>query len=143
MNARAPVSAADINKLLDSTDPDLCLGYLTLVNGIDGAILCSRDGWVVAAGENTLENVLIEAPYFLSQFQESLDRLDTLGLDRLDSQIAFNEQKFYLILNLERSNRFFLVVSGARGSYDLFKYRVERVAHALADLLRSRGFFRS
>ena len=141
--SKSPVTAADINKLLESQDMDACLGYLTLVNGIDGALLCGQDGWVLAHGENTLEGMRIETPYFLYQFTETLARVETLGLEPLESQIAFGGQKFYMILNIARSNRFFLVVSGARGSYDLFKYRVERVAQALADLLRDRGYFRS
>ena len=141
--AKAPVTAVDINKLLESKDPDICLGYLTFVNGIDGALLCNHEGWVLAVGENTLESMHIETPYFLHHFQETLRHFGALGLEPLESQIAFGGQKFYMILNLERSNRFFLVVSGARGSYDLFKYRVERVAQALVGLLRERGYFRS
>lgn len=139
----SPATAADINKLLESNDLDACLGYLSLVNGIDGALLFNHEGWLMAAGEDSVESLHIQAPYFLFQFQETLRYLGELGEEPLESQIALGNQKFFLALNLEKENLFFLVVSGARGSYDLFKYRVERGAQALGGLLRGRGYLRS
>ncbi len=140
---KTPVTAAEINKLLESGDMDECLGYLSLVNGIEGAVLCDQEGWVLASGENTSINVFMETPYFLYYFQESLKQLNSLGLEPLDSQIAFGGQKFYMVTNLNKLNRYFLLVFGARGSYDLFKYRVERVTQAVTSILRDKGYFRS
>ena len=134
-------SAADI--LLESQDLDACLGYLSLVSGIDGALLFDQDGWIVGAGEETRETLRIEAPYLLHPFQELLHRFGALGLEPLESQLVFGDEKFHLTMNLERKNRFFLVISGSRGSYELFKYRVERGAQAIGGLLRDRGYFRS
>jgi hypothetical protein len=34
------------------------------------------------------------------------------------------------------------MVSGNRGSYELYKFRIERCAHAIAQLLRARGYIR-
>ncbi len=136
-------ASPDVNKLLESQDLDDCLGYMSLVNGIDGAILFDQQGWVVAVGEDTQETLRIEAPYFLFHFQEILRCFVELGVEPLESQLTLGGAKFHLALNLERENRFFLVVSGTRGSYDLFKYRVERGAQAVGGLLRGRGYFRS
>ena len=136
-------SASHSDKLLESQDVDDCLGYLSLVSGIDGALLYDDEGFVVGAGENTRESLRLEAPYFLYHFQETLRRYAALGLEPLESGLVFGGEKFHLAVNLERENRFFLVISGARGSYDLFKYRVERGAQAVGGLLRARGYFRS
>ncbi len=136
-------TAAEVNRLLEAAEPSACLGYLSLVNGIDGAVLFDHQGWAMATGEETTENLLLEAPYFLFHFQEVLRNFQELGLEPLESQVAFGGAKFYLVLNLERESRFFLVVSGARGSYDLFKYRVDRGAQAIVGLLHGRGYFRS
>ncbi len=132
-----------INKLVESRDLDGCLGYLSLVNGISGAILYNREGLVVASGEDTHESVFIEAPYFLSNFLESLGQCKMLGLGPLDHAVSFVDARFHVILNLEHANLFFLVVTGTRGSYDLFKFRIERGAQALARLLHERGYIRS
>lgn len=131
-----------INKLAESSDLDACLGYLSLVNGIQGAALYNRDGLVVGCGEDTQESLFIEAPYFLAGFLESLDRCAMLGLGPLDHTVSFTESRFLLTINVEYSNQFFLVVTGTRGSYELFKFRIERGAQAIARLLHARGYLR-
>ena len=131
-----------INKLVESQDLDGCLGYLSLVNGINGAILYNREGLTVGFGDDTHESLYIEAPYFLAGFLETLDRCQLLGLGRLDQDVTFTEARFHLIINIEQSNQFFLVVTGTRGSYELFKFRIERGALAIARLLHARGYLR-
>ena len=131
-----------INKLVESRDLDGCLGYLSLVNGIHGAVLYNREGLVVGSGEDTHESLFIEAPYFQAGFLESLDRCAMLGLGPLDHVVTFTESRFHLTINVELSNLFFLVVTGARGSYELFKFRIERGAQAIALLLHARGYLR-
>ena len=131
-----------INKLAESRDLDSCLGYLSLVNGITGAVLYSREGLVVGSGENSQESLFVEAPYFLCGFQETLEQCKMLGLGPLDHQVTFTESRFHLIINLGQLSLFFLVVTGARGSYELFKFRIERGAKAIAQLLHERGYLR-
>ncbi|HKP97390.1 MAG TPA: hypothetical protein VJ385_16710 [Fibrobacteria bacterium] len=131
-----------INKLVESLDLDDCLGYLSLVNGIQGAVLYNREGLVVGSGEDTHESLFIEAPYFQSGFLECLDRCAMLGLGPLDHAVTFTDSRFHLVINVELSNLFFLVVTGARGSYELFKFRIERGAQAIARLLHARGYLR-
>ncbi|MDB5102738.1 MAG: hypothetical protein JWP91_427 [Fibrobacteres bacterium] len=131
-----------INKLVESRDLDACLGYLSLVNGIQGAILYNREGLVVGFGEETHESLFIEAPYFQAGFVESLERCAMMGLGPLDHVVSFTENRFHLIINVEQSNLFFLVVTGTRGSYELFKFRIERGAQAIARLLHARGYIR-
>lgn len=133
----------DINKLVESGDLDECLGYLSLVNGINGAVVYSHEGLVIATGEETQQSLFIEAPYFLANFIESLKQCRMLGMGALDHSVSFVENRFHLIINLELSNSFFLVVTGTRGSYELFKFRIERGAQAIARLLHERGYIRS
>jgi hypothetical protein len=139
---RGGVAPVHVNKLVESQDLDGCLGYLSLVNGIDGALMFNHEGWVMAEGENTLESVRIEAPYFLANFLEILRQCRLIGMDSLEQQVAFNREKFYQVLNLGRGDRFFLVVSGTQGSFELFKFRIERGAQALVQLLHERGYLR-
>ncbi|MEO6096020.1 MAG: hypothetical protein ABIW76_10130 [Fibrobacteria bacterium] len=131
-----------INKLVESRDLDGCLGYLSLVNGINGAVLYNREGLVMGCGENSQESLLIEAPYFQAGFLDSLDRCRMLGLGPVDHTVTFTETRFHLVINVELSNLFFLMVSGTRGSYELFKFRIERGAQAVARLLHARGYLR-
>jgi hypothetical protein len=131
-----------INKLVESRDLDGCLGYLSLVNGINGAVLYNREGLVMGFGENSQESLFIEAPYFQAGFLESLDRCRMLGLGPVDHTVTFTETRFHLMINVELSNLFFLMVSGTRGSYELFKFRIERGAQAIARLLHARGYLR-
>jgi hypothetical protein len=131
-----------INKLAESRDLDGCLGYLSLVNGITGAVLYNREGLVVGYGEDTHESLFIEAPYFQAGFMETLERSHMLGLGPVDHAVSFTESRFHLIINIEQSNLFFLVVAGTRGSYELFKFRIERGAQAIARLLHARGYLR-
>jgi hypothetical protein len=139
----AAATPVEINKLSESRDLDGCLGYLSLVSGIDGAILYSGESLVVAHGENTLESLFIEAPYFLSNFMETIQQCAMLGLSAPHTQITFSENRFHELINLERSGRFFLVVTGTRGSYELFRVRIDRGAQAVSQLLHERGYLRS
>jgi predicted regulator of Ras-like GTPase activity (Roadblock/LC7/MglB family) len=140
---KSEAAPTDINKLVESRDLDQCLGYLSLVNGITGAILYSREGLVVAWGEDTQQNHFIESPYFLANFLESLAQYRMLGMGPLENAVSFSEHHFNLILNLGQLDLFFLVVAGTRGSYDLFKFRIDRGALAIARLLHERGYIRS
>ncbi|HLP40626.1 MAG TPA: hypothetical protein VK465_03890 [Fibrobacteria bacterium] len=139
---RPSVSPMEINKLVESRDLDACLGYLSLVNGIDGAAVFSAEGLVVAAGADSLENLFIEAPYFLSGFLDTLCQTRGLGLGSVDHQVTFTDTRFHEIISLGRADAFFLMVAGTRGSYELFKFRIERGAHAVTRLLLERGYLR-
>lgn len=135
-------SPANINKLGESQELDDLLSYLSLVNGIDGALLFDAEGWVLARGEETSTKLEIEAPYVLYHFQECARQLVALGSAPLDNQVAYLGERFFLVQNLERAGRFFLLVSGAKGSYDLFRIRCERAAQSVSRVLRERGWLR-
>jgi predicted regulator of Ras-like GTPase activity (Roadblock/LC7/MglB family) len=132
----------EINKLAESRDLDECLGYLSLVNGIEGAAVYSHEGLVVASGVDSGESLFIEAPYFLANFLEGLRQSRELGLGILDHQVSFTDTRFHEVTALGKGGSLFLVVSGTRGSYELFKFRIERGAQAVAQLLHERGFLR-
>lgn len=133
----------DINKRVDSNDLDECLGYLSLVNGINGAILYGKEGLVIASGEETQANHFVEAPYFLANFLESQAQCKMLGMGSIDHTVTFIDNRFLLIINLSQTDLFFLVVTGTMGSYELFKFRIERGAQAISRLLHQRGYIRS
>lgn len=135
-------SPANINKLGESQDFDDILSYLSLVNGIDGALLFDAEGWVLARGEETDTNLEIEGPYVLYHFQECAGQLAGLGSAPMENQVTYLGERFFLVQNLERSGRFFLLVSGAKGSYDLFRIRCERAAQSVSRVLRERGWLR-
>lgn len=139
---RPAANPMEINKLAESRDLDACLGYLSLVNGIDGAAVYSAEGLVVAAGADSLESLFIEAPYFLAGFLDTLRQTRGLGLGPVDHQVTFTDTRFHEIISLGRADAFFLVVAGTRGSYELFKFRIERGAQAVARLLLERGYLR-
>ena len=140
---KTDASPMDVNKLAESRDLDGCLGYLSLVNGITGAMVYSREGLVVATGEETQHSLLIEAPYFVANFLESSSQCRMLGMGPLEHVVNFVENRFHLVINLEQSDLFLLVVTGTRGSYELFKFRIERGAQAISRLLREHGYIRS
>ncbi len=131
-----------INNLVESQDFDQCLGYLSLVNGIEGALLFSPEGLIMAKGENSSAELMIYAPYLLSNFLASIQQLSRVGLHFMESQVTYSDEKFYQIINLGRSNLFFLMISGTKGSYDLFKFRIERGAQAIVQLLHAQSYLR-
>ncbi len=133
-------SPAAINGMVDSRDPDDVLGYLSLVNGIDGAILYNREGLVVAFGEDTHRAMFAEGPYLLSGYIESLESMEESGFGIIQSQVNFGVDRFYQIFSLDHSKSFFLMVSGTRGSHELYRIRMERACQALSCLLRDNGF---
>jgi predicted regulator of Ras-like GTPase activity (Roadblock/LC7/MglB family) len=135
-------SASHINKLAESQDLDDLLSYLSLVNGIDGAILYNAEGWVMAKGEETRTNLEIEGGYLLYHLSESIRELAAVGVDPIEYQVTFTGERFLLVINLEKAGRFFLLVSGAKGSYDLFRIRCERAAQAVSRVLRGRNWLR-
>jgi predicted regulator of Ras-like GTPase activity (Roadblock/LC7/MglB family) len=139
---RAAASPMEINKLSEARDLDACLGYLSLVNGIDGAAVYSYEGLVVAAGADSSQSLFIEAPYFVANFVEALRQCRELGLGALDHQVSFTDTKFHEVISLGGNGVFHLVVSGTRGSYELFKFRIERGAQAVSQLLHERGYLR-
>lgn len=139
---RAAASPMEINKLAEARDLDGCLGYLSLVNGIEGAAVYSYEGLVVAAGADSSQGLFIEAPYFVANFVEALRQARELGLGMLDHQVSFTDTKFHEVIRLGKSGVFYLVVTGTRGSYELFKFRIERGAQAVAQLLHDRGYLR-
>lgn len=135
-------SAAHINKLGESQEPDDVLSYLSLVNGIDGALLMDAEGWVLARGEETRTNLENEGCYVLYHFRESMRALSELGAPPADHQVTYLGDRFLLVYDLEKAGRFFLLVSGTKGSYDLFRIRCERAAHTVSRVLRERGWLR-
>jgi predicted regulator of Ras-like GTPase activity (Roadblock/LC7/MglB family) len=135
-------SAAHINKLGESQDLDSILSYLSLVNGIDGAVLYDKQGFVVARGEDSSPNLEIEGPYILYHYQECSQQVQGLGTPPLEHQVAFVGDRFLLMQSLDKTGRFFLLVSGAKGSYDLFRIRCERAAQSVSRVLRERGWLR-
>jgi predicted regulator of Ras-like GTPase activity (Roadblock/LC7/MglB family) len=139
---RAAAGPMEINKLAESRDLDQCLGYLSLVNGIEGAAVYSYEGLVVAAGADSSQSLFIEAPYFVANFVEALRQARDLGLGMLDHQVNFTDTKFHEVICLGKGGVFYLVVTGTRGSYELFKFRIERGAQAVAQLLHERGYLR-
>lgn len=135
-------SAAHINKMGESQELDDLLSYLSLVSGIDGALLFDAEGWVMARGEETRTNLEIEGCYVLYHFLESMRALSAIGASPFDHQVTYSGDRFLLVYNLEKAGRFFLLVSGAKGSYDLFRIRCERAAHTVSRVLRERGWLR-
>jgi predicted regulator of Ras-like GTPase activity (Roadblock/LC7/MglB family) len=142
VRADSEKSAVHINKLVESQEFDDCLSYLSLVNGLDAALLYNHDGLVMAKGEDSREELGLEAPYLLYHYQEMMAQLIEVGMPRLDHQVTYAGDRFVLIQNLERSGRFFLVVSGTKGSYDLFRIRCDRAANAIGRLLHDRGWLK-
>ena len=135
-------SPMSINNLAEAQELDQCLGYLSLVNGIEGALIYTYEGLVMAKGENTANDLLTQSPYLISNFLESIHQLDKVGLHFLESQVTYTDEKFYQIINLGRMNLFFLLISGTKGSYDLFKFRIERGAQAIVQLLHAQSYLR-
>jgi|GEM_PF-1625484 len=140
--AEADRSAMDINKLAESADLDDLLSYLSLVNGIDGALLLDEQGWVVARGEETHIYLETEGAYLLYHYLDCARQLAGLGAPVMDHQVAYLGDRFLLVQNLEKTGRFFLLVSGAKGSYDLFRIRCDRAAGAVSRVLRDRKWLK-
>ncbi len=136
------IAYSNINELIHSREFGGILSYLSLVNGIEGAILYDRDGLVVASGENTDSQLHYQAPYLLADFMSSLAKLEQTDFGRIDVQVTYGSENFFQIVNLNKASLFFLVVSGPKGSYELFKIRIGRSAQALEYLIHEKGYYK-
>ena len=142
MRPDAERSVVHINKLVESQELDDCLSYLSLVNGLDGALLYNDDGLVMGVGEESEAQLGTFAPYILYHYQEMMGQLSEVGMPALNHQVSYAGDRFVLVQNLENSGKFFLVVSGTKGSYDLFRIRCDRAATALSRILHDRGWLK-
>lgn len=118
-----------------SDDLDVLCGYLSQVDGLDGALLLDGEGLPLAWGANSTPETTELAPWLLQALLESRDFSEAHGMEPPEEQLSFTPLRFQLCRRIGSS---YLVTQGARGSYELFQGRIDRCAQMMDQVLRQR-----
>jgi hypothetical protein len=116
-------------------DLDTICGYISQVDGIDGALLLGPDGLPLGWGVQTSEECELAAPWLLQSLLEAKEFALAHGLEAPDEQQSFSSTQFGLCRQVGSS---YLVVQGTRGSLELFHGRIDRCAQMILQALKQR-----
>jgi len=116
-------------------DLDRICGYLSRVDGIDGTVLLAQDGLPLAWGEESLAEFDAGAPWMLQNLLEAIEFCTIHAFDPMEEQLSFSATRFWLCRKIGSS---YLIVQGAKGSYELFQGRIDRCAQMALQALRQR-----
>ena len=134
----SPKSTVEVQ--MDVKDFDSILSYLSCVRGMDGAILYDRTGLIVARGEGTNNELMTSGPKVVETFRELNQSLTKGNNQPLEGQISYNSKKFHEIIDLAAADKFFLLVSGASGSHEIFRLRIKKATEAALALLTEKRY---
>lgn len=121
---------------MDWTDDlDILCGYLSLVDGIDGAALFGVDGLPFGRGADTQVDFDTMAPWILQSQLDAEEFAGNHGLDIPEEHQSFTPSRFWLCRRIGSS---YLIVQGTRGSLELFHGRIDRCAQMINQALKQR-----
>lgn len=129
------MSAASMVPMDWSDDLDTLCGYLSRVDGIDGAVLLGQDGLPLGWGVDSAPEFDIGAPWQLQSLLDSLEFSLAHGLEPPEEVLTMTTSRFWLCRSVGSS---YLVVQGTRGSLELFHGRIDRCAQMILQALKQR-----
>ncbi len=129
------MSAASMVPTDWSDDLDRICGYLSRVDGIDGAVILAQDGLPLAWGEESGEEFDAGAPWMLQNLLDAIEFCTIHAIDPVEEQLSLSTTRFWLCRKIGSS---YLIVQGAKGSYELFQGRIDRCAQMALQALRQR-----
>ncbi len=118
-----------------SEDFDFICGYLSEVDGIGGAVFLDGEGLEQAHGAGSEPEISEAAPWFLQSFLETKEFAAAHHLELPLEQLSCTESSFLLCREIGAG---YLVTSGKRGSYELFRGRIDRCAEMMEQVLKQR-----
>ncbi|MEN9355632.1 MAG: hypothetical protein RL318_2957 [Fibrobacterota bacterium] len=116
-------------------DLDVLCGYLSLVDGINGAALLGTDGLPIGRGADSQEDFDKGAPWILQSQLDAEEFAQNHDLEIPDEYHSFTSSRFWLCRRIGSS---YLVVHGTRGSLELFHGRIDRCAQMILQALKQR-----
>ena len=126
-----------------TNDLDQILSYLTAVRldpmglkGIKGAIILDEDGLPWGMGANCTESFLESAPQVQGMLQESTIQALRAGRAAPDFLLVQDPDDFNFCRKF--LGDYYVVVSGSRGSFELFQGRVDRCVQMAEAALKER-----
>ena len=128
-----------------TTDLDQICSYLTSVRmdpagsggkGIKGAVILDQDGLVWGLGTNSSAAFLDKAPRVQGQLQESAWQSRRDALPDTDFLLVQDPEDFVFCKKF--LGGYYVVVSGSRGSFELFQGRIDRCVQMAEAALKER-----
>lgn len=128
-----------------SNDLDQICSYLTAVRldgyggkgkGLQGAAILDESGLVWGIGENSVDRFQDQAPWAVGQLQESAEFSRRLGRQIPDFLLVQDPEDFLYCRRF--LDRYYYVVTGSRGSFELFTGRIDRCIQMAETALKER-----
>lgn len=139
MNAAAPGGGT----MPWTNDLDQILSYLTAVRldpqglkGIKGAMILDESGLPWGTGANSTDAFLDTAPHVLGLLQESIDMAERTGRSAPYFLLVQDPDDFNFCRKF--LGDYYVVVSGSRGSFELFQGRIDRCVQMAEAALKER-----
>ncbi len=129
------MSAASMVMMDWTDDLDTLCGYLSRVDGIDGAVLLGTDGLPLGWGAESSADFDLGAPWQLQSLLDSIEFAQSHGLELPEEQLTMTSTRFWLCRTVGSS---YLIVQGTRGSLELFHGRIDRCAQMILQALKQR-----
>lgn len=131
------MKAPMLNMVYDE-DLDVTCSYLTSVNGIDGAGVFDDEGLLWASGADSVPAFFEQAPWLVELLRDGRDFRGRTGGHSPQNLVLFDDASFWFCAKLH--DLFYYVVVGSRGSYELFKGRIDRCMQMADQALKERRF---
>jgi len=119
--------------LSHTDDLDENCTFLAAAPGISGAQILDESGlvWAQSACSQTF---LDRAPWLVEQMRLARDFAERLESPAPDQILVFDPESFWQCILLH--GKFYYVVAGTRGSFDLFKGRIDRCVQMAEQALK-------
>lgn len=128
MNTASPI-------LSYTDDLDENCGFLTAVKGISGAQILDDAG--LPWGQSECDPSFLErAPWLVEQMRLARDFAERTQSSPPDQFLLLDEDSFWHCTLVH--GKFYYVVAGSRGSYELFKGRIDRCVQMAEQALKER-----
>lgn len=128
-----------------SNDLDQICSYLTQVRlggnegpgkGMQGAAILDESGLVWGVGNNSIPSFQDRAPWAVGQLQESMEFAKRLGRPVPDFLLLQDPEDFLYCRKF--LDQYYYVVTGSRGSFELFSGRIDRCIQMAETALKER-----
>lgn len=119
-----------------TNDLDRICSYLTQVRGLQGAGIFDDTGLGWGIGADSVPSFADQAPWAVGQLQENADFAKRLGRPDPDFLLIQDSEEFLYCRKF--FGQYYYVVTGSRGSFELFSGRIDRCIQMAETALKER-----
>lgn len=119
-----------------TNDLDQICSYLTQVRGLQGAGILDEDGLPWGTGNESHPSFQDQAPWAVGQLQENEEFAKRSGRPVPDFLLVQDPEEFLYCRRFH--GQYYYVVTGSRGSFELFTGRIDRCIQMAETALKER-----